>query len=96
MVLIPSDDKRTFVQTEVTNYGDRPITLTNIVIRYFEKPWSWARLRNRTTKAAVLLDPNPAQCFPFELKPGGVWRGLTSQEPPLVVWGIKGALYFDR
>jgi len=86
MVLVPSDDKRTFVLTEVTNYGDRPTTLTNIGISYFEKPWSWARLRNRTTMVAVLLDPNPAQPFPFELKPGGVWRGCTAE--PLVDWGI--------
>ncbi len=95
MVLVPSDDKRTFIQTEVTNFGDRPTTLTNIGIRYFEKPWSWEHLRNRATKAAVLNDPNPAQRFPFELKPGGVWRGLTPQEPQLVDWGLKGALYFD-
>ncbi len=79
MVLVPSDDKRTFIQTEVTNFGDRPTTLTNIGIRYFEKPWSWEHLRNRATKAAVLNDPNPAQRFPFELKPGGflAWTDTT-------------------
>jgi hypothetical protein len=54
-----------------------------------------ARLRNRPTKAAVLNDPNPAQPFPCELKPGGVWRGLTPQEPELVDWGRNGGLYFD-
>jgi hypothetical protein len=95
MIVVPSGDKRTFVQTEVTNYGDRPTTLATIDLRYFEKPWSWARLRNRATQAAVLNEPNPAQPFPWELKPGGVWRGLTPQKPELVDWGTKGALYFD-
>src|SRR6266851_6629496 len=79
MIMVPSDDKGRFVQTEVTNYGDRPTTLTNIALHYFDRPWSLARLRNRPTKAAVLNDPNPAQPFPCELKPGGVWRGLTPQ-----------------
>jgi hypothetical protein len=61
MVVVPSDDKKTFVQTEVINYGDRATTLRTIDLRYFEKPWSWARLRNRATEAAVLnneVDPD--------------------------------------
>jgi hypothetical protein len=73
MVLVPSDDKRTFIATQVTNYGDRPTTLTNIVFYYFETPWSWGRLRNRPTKAGVLNLPNPQQPFPWELKPGAMW-----------------------
>ena len=95
MVVVPSDDKRMFMQTEITNYGDRPTTLRTIDLRYFEKPWSWARLRNRATKAAVLNNPNPGQPLPCELKPGGVWTGLTAQEPELVEWGTKGVLYCD-
>jgi hypothetical protein len=93
MVLTPSDDNQTYVLTEVTNRGDRPTTLTNIAVRYFDSPRSWARVRNRATKAGVLNDPNPAQPFPCELKPGGVWRGLTPQSE-LVSWGTtKGGLW---
>lgn len=36
MVLMPSADKRIFIQTEVVNHGDRPTTLTNISLYYFE------------------------------------------------------------
>jgi hypothetical protein len=64
-----------FVQTEVTNVGGRPTTLTSITIRYFNNQWSWARLRNRPTKEAVFYDRYPVQPLPYELKPGGVWRG---------------------
>jgi hypothetical protein len=78
---MPSADRRTFVQTEVVNCGDRPTTLTNIGLFYFEKQWSLSRLRNRPTKAAVLIDPNPTQPFPCELKAGGIWRGLSEQSP---------------
>jgi hypothetical protein len=95
MMLVPSDRKRTFIQTEVINYGDRLTTLTNIVVCYFEKRCSWARLRNRATIAAVLNNPNPEKPFPYELKPGGVWSALTEQEPELQDWGTRGILYFD-
>jgi hypothetical protein len=46
MALVPSDDKRTFISSEVVNYGDRPTTLTNLTLDYFEKPLSWAWLRD--------------------------------------------------
>jgi hypothetical protein len=78
MIIVPSNDKRRFIQTEVTNYGDRPATLTNIALYHFEKPWSWAYLRNRATNTAVLNNPNPEKPFPYELKPGGVWCGLAT------------------
>jgi hypothetical protein len=83
MVVVPSDDKRTFIQTEVTNYGDRPTTLRTIGLRYFEKPWSWARLRNHATNTAVLNDPNPAQPLPYELKPGVSGAGSRHRSPSL-------------
>ena len=100
MVLMPSDGQKTFIQTEITNCGDRPTTLTNITLSYFEKQWSWARLRNRPSRAAVLINPsipdsNVSQPLPCELKPGGVWRGLTAQEPQLEIWARNGVLYFD-
>ena len=69
MIKIGSNDKRTFIQTEVTNYGDRPTTLEAIGFRYFERPWSWARLRNRVTQAAWLKDLNAAQPFPYNSNP---------------------------
>jgi len=72
MVLMPSEDKKRYVQTVVTNYGDRPTTLTTISLYYFEKRWSWAHWRNRPVTAAVLNDPNPGQRFPHKLAPGEV------------------------
>ena len=43
---------------------------------------------------------NPEQRFrlatpPGELKPGGVWRGLTAQNAQLEMWARNGVLYFD-
>lgn len=95
VIMMPSEDKKQYILTEVTNYGDRSTTLTNIGLCHFENPWSWSHWRNRPMKAAVLNNPNPAQPFPCELKPGGVWRGLTEQLPELKEWATRGVLYFN-
>lgn len=94
MRLAPSSDKNTYIVTEIANYGDRSTTLRSIAIEYFDRPWSWAHLRNRPTKAAVLKEPNTSQPLPYELKPGCIWEGLTLQEPEIVNWAKMGACYF--
>jgi hypothetical protein len=95
MILMPSADKRTLVVTEVMNIGDRSTTLTNLGLAYFEKKWSWKRLRNRADKLAVVTSPSVAQPFPWELKAGGLWRGMTEQTAEIEEWSRKGILYFD-
>ena len=61
-------DRGTFLQIDVANYGDRLTTLTKIVIRDFENPRSWGRLRNRATRTSLFVDPTLP--FPHELQPG--------------------------
>ena len=100
MVLSNDPTEKLFIQTEAANCGDRPTTLTNVALAYFEKQWSWTRIRNRLTRVAVLINPNipestVSQPLPCELKPGGVWRGLTAQDPELEMWAKNGVLYFD-
>jgi hypothetical protein len=92
---MPAYDGKRLITTEVTNYRERPTTLTNIGLYYFDQPWSMARFRNHATKTAVLRNPNPRQPFPWELKPGEVWRGGIEQIPELEEWATKGRLYFD-
>ncbi|MGA8027638.1 MAG: hypothetical protein WB992_10860 [Bryobacteraceae bacterium] len=95
MTLVPSTDKRTFVSSEVTNYGDRPTTITNLCVAYFKKPLSFARLRKRATINAVVKNPLGGPALPFKLEPGNVWQGLAEQTPELEKWGREGLLYFE-
>lgn len=95
MIMVPSKDERTFIVTEVTNAGDRPTTITNLGLAYFEKKWSWGHLRNRATKLAVVNSPNTAQPLPWELKAGTLWRGMSHQTPQIETWARNGILYFD-
>jgi len=46
-------------------------------------------------KSGSIEQSESGTTFAVELKPGGVWSGLTAQEPELVEWGTKGALYCD-
>jgi hypothetical protein len=83
MVVVPSADPSDVCTNRSHQLRDRPTTLRTIDLRYFEKPWSWARLWNRATKAAVLTDPNPAQPLPYELKPGVSGTGSRHRSPSL-------------
>ena len=76
IILVPSDVKRTFVSSEVTNRGDRPTTITNLCVAYFKKPRSLAWLRNRSTINMVVKNPIGGPPLPFKLEPGNVWLGL--------------------
>jgi hypothetical protein len=91
VILIPSNDKRTFVSSEVANYGDRPTTITNLCVAYFKRPLSLARLRNHATTNMVVKNST----LPFKLEPGNVWRGLAEQTPELERMGREGLLYFE-
>jgi hypothetical protein len=94
MVLMPSDDKRTFVSSEVRNCGDRPTTITNLCVAYFKKPLSLAWLRNRATRNWVVANPVGGPPLPFKLEPGNVWRGFAEQTPELEKSAGEGLLYF--
>lgn len=104
MILIPSDDKRTFVSSEVTNCGGRPTTITNLCAAYFKKPlllaWLRAHLpekirRKSATINMVVKNPVGGPPLPFKLEPGSVWQGLTEQTPKLEKLGREGLLYFE-
>jgi hypothetical protein len=95
LILMPSDDERTFVSSEVTNYGDRPTTITNLCVAYFKSPLSLAWLRNRATRNWVVANTVGGPPLPFKLEPGNVWLGLAEQTPELEKLGREGLLYFE-
>ena len=94
IILVPSDDKRTFVSSEVTNRGDRPTTITNLGVAYFKKHLSLAWLWNRATISMVVKNPVGGPPLPFKLEPGKGWLGLAEKTPKLEKMGREGLLYF--
>jgi|HubBroStandDraft_2_1064218.scaffolds.fasta_scaffold11147_4 hypothetical protein len=95
--MVPSSKQRVYIRSVVTNRGDRPTTLTNVVLYYFASRWSLARLRNLPTESAGAnaLLTSPEQALPYELKPGTMWSGMTEQTRVIEEWGSTGVLYFD-
>lgn len=88
---MPEYDGRTLILANVTNYGDRPTTITNLGFLYFKSFWS--QLRKRSDRAFIIPNPSTAQRLPFELKQGSVWSGITIQDEQVAEMATKGRLY---
>ncbi len=88
---MPGYDGKTLILANVTNYGDRPTTITNLSFLYFESFWS--QLRKRPDKVFFIPNPSTDQCLPFELKQGNVWTGIAIQDSKVAALATKGRLY---
>ena len=87
---IPMYEGKTVILANVTNFGSRPTTITNLGYLYFAKR---RHFRKRIPdKAFVIPNPSTAQPLPFELKPGVVWMGIAIQDPQIEEWATTGIL----
>jgi hypothetical protein len=86
----PFYEGKTLIVANVTNYGDRPTTITTVAFEYFKGSRRWRK--KKPVKAAVTLTPSVTQPLPFELKPGVVWTGLIIQNPEIEEWATTGIL----
>jgi hypothetical protein len=89
-VNMPMCEGQTLILATVTNFGDRPSTITNVGYLYF-KGRRFLR-KKHPDKAAVVPSPSIAQPIPFELKPGAVWSGIVIQAPQIEEWATTGIL----
>jgi len=88
---IESIKGKPLILVNVSNYGDRPTTITNLRYLYFTN--FWKRVRRRPDKAAIGPKPSDAQRLPFELKQGNLWSGIASQDEQVTTWAKEGLLY---
>lgn len=86
----PKDKK--FISVTVTNRGDRPTTITNMLGHYY--PSRFRRLRGKPEHSFVVANPafGPAE-LPCVLKPGERWLAGTEQSEELENWSQEGFLY---
>ncbi|MGZ4976627.1 MAG: hypothetical protein ACXV8O_05685 [Methylobacter sp.] len=87
---MPLYEGKTLILVNVTNYGDRPTTITNLAFKFY--PDLISRLLKKTSKAFVIPQPNPAQQLPFELKQGTVWSGISEQSADIEQMAKAGHL----
>jgi len=93
MIMMPSEDRRTFVFVEASNHGERGTTITNLGLEHFENRLSWVSFRKRASNCAVVPSPSSAQPLPFVLESGAIWRGMVEQTAQLEQWATNGTLY---
>lgn len=90
-VNMPEYDGKKLIVSNVTNYGDRSTTITNLGFLYFESLWS--QIRQKPDRAFIFPHPSSVNTLPFELKEGSVWSGIVIQDQQLEEMATKGRLY---
>jgi hypothetical protein len=90
-VNMPQYDGKTLIMGNVTNFGDRPTTITHFALQGYKKKWHFGKIRVAGQSGIVPI-PNTGQPLPFELKPGAVWTGIAFQET-VEAWGTEGIVY---
>lgn len=88
---LPETDGKTLLRIDVTNYGDRPTTITNVLLLEYKSVW--ARIRKKHSKIFVIPQPSKIQPLPFELKQGSVWTGIGIQNEALEVSAKNSYLF---
>jgi hypothetical protein len=89
---MPQYNGETLIVANVTNYGERPTTITNLACFYFEKRWRAIR-GMKPDKVSIVVTPSSAQPLPHELKAGAIWTGFAVQEPEIERRAKSGFLY---
>jgi hypothetical protein len=87
---LPMYEGMTVILANVTNYGDRSTTITNLGYLYFKGRQFFRK--KMSDKAAIVPNPSAALPLPFELKPGVVWMGIAIQDPQIEEWATTGIL----
>lgn len=73
----PARKGQSFISAEATNIGDRPTTITNLVIQHYKS--YFAMLRHKPQTSMLVTKPSASQPLPYVLQPGSVWQGLCPQ-----------------
>lgn len=86
----PERDNQAFISVEATNTGDRPTTITNIVVQHYNT--YFAMLRHKPSNTMIMNNPSPSRPLPYVLNPGSVWQGLAPQTPEIEALALDGYL----
>jgi len=77
----PAREDKKFISANATNVGDRPTTITNLVLQHYNSYFNM--LRHKPSTSMVVDMPSTGQPLPYILQPGQVWQGLAIQDDNL-------------
>ena len=86
----PTREGKTFISASATNVGDRPTTITNLVMQHYNNYFNM--LRHKPSTLMIVVSPSTVQPLPFILQPGQVWQGLAIQDQELENFAKGGYL----
>lgn len=86
----PTRAGQTFIMAEASNIGDRPTTITNVVLQHYKTRFDM--FRHEPTTSMLVTQPSISQPLPFVLQPGSVWRGTFPQTKEIEDLGKDGYL----
>jgi hypothetical protein len=87
----PAD--KTYIAITVSNYGDRPTTITHLYgVQYSNL---YERLFQKPREAILVPSPAFSERLPFVLEPGRDWLGGVHEDEELKTIIAKGHLYFE-
>lgn len=86
---IAAYEGKLLVMARVSNFGDRPTTLTHFAVQGCKRNW-WGRERTVKGQHGIIVSPNSYAEVPFELRPGMEWAGFAIQKP-LEEWIASGS-----
>lgn len=92
-VIIMGDPERAgkkYISATATNIGDRPPTITNLVVQFYKN--YLAMLRHKPEESRIVTNPSNSQPLPYVLNPGVVWHGLAKQIREIEDLAKKGYL----
>jgi hypothetical protein len=87
----PGLDGKSLISAHASNYGDRPVTITNLGLIHYKSLFHKALRKPDMT--AVIGSPSDSQPLPYLLNPGVEWMGLADQTPDVYEMAIHGRLY---
>jgi hypothetical protein len=85
------DDQNTYIGLDVSNVGDAPTTITNVVLLAYSN--RFARLMRRTEVKAAVVNHSLAQTIPYTLPAGSRFMSRVIQAPEVVQWSRDHSLY---
>lgn len=77
----PTRKGQKFISVNATNVGDRPTTITNLVLQHYKNYFNM--LRRKPSTSMFIVSPSTTQPIPYILQPGDVWQGLSIQNSEL-------------
>jgi hypothetical protein len=87
----PQYEGQALMVLQVTNEGDKPITIGFVSLQHYESRWDCWRRRPRVS--AVVAGTSPEHAVPCIVQPGKTWAAFLERDREIDAMAAQGYLY---